>query len=293
MVSRAALSWSLMLGVVASVLLAAGLLIIKTRAKALPMARGRTALHAVIAWIQDPIWLGGLVVETAGYVTYIIALEDAPVSMMVVAMQGGIVLFIIFAVVFLGERARMWEWVGIAAFATAAAMLAGSLGTGAARSVLDGRALAEASFIAAAVALALLAASSLKESGAAVAIVSGIGFGLGSLYTKALADVLAREPHTATLIASVLTCPYAYLAAAANVCGLVMLQNSFAMERGIIAMPLSSAFSNMVPIIGGMVAFGEHLPDGTTSAVMRAGAFVLTIAAGAALAAGNLGTKAP
>ena len=72
-----------------------------------------------------------------------------------------------------------------------------------------------------------------------------------------------------------------------------MLQNSFAMGRGIIAMPLSSAISNVIPIAGGFVrAFGERLPDDPFAAAMRAGAFVLTIAASAALAAADLGAVA-
>ena len=46
---------------------------------------------------------------------------------------------------------------------------------------------------------------------------------------------------------------------AANLAGMVMLQNSFHQARGIITMPLSSALSNLVPIVGGMLAFGEGL----------------------------------
>jgi hypothetical protein len=71
---------------------------------------------------------------------------------------------------------------------------------------------------------------------------------------------------------------------AANIAGIVTLQNSFHSARGIIAMPLSSALSNVVPIAGGMLAFGEHLPANRGAAAMRIGAFILTIAAGALLA---------
>jgi len=49
-------------------------------------------------------------------------------------------------------------------------------------------------------------------------------------------------------------------------------------------MPLSGALSNIVPIAGGMIVFGERLPADSMSAAMRVGAFVLTIAAGALLA---------
>ena len=91
---------------VASLLLALGLMMMKVRAGALPMARGRGTLGAVMAWIRDPVWIGGLAVQAAGYALYMVALAGAPVSMMAVAMQGGIALFVVLAVVFLGERAR-------------------------------------------------------------------------------------------------------------------------------------------------------------------------------------------
>jgi hypothetical protein len=66
-----------------------------------------------------------------------------------------------------------------------------------------------------------------------------------------------------------------------------MLQNAFHQARGIIAMPLSSACSNVVPIVGGMVAFGEGLPANAVAAAVRIAAFVLTIGASALLAMGR------
>jgi hypothetical protein len=140
--------------------------------------------------------------------------------------------------------------------------------------------------------LMLLAAPALRQSGAATAIASGIALGFASLYTKPLADRLAAAPDLGALVPTLLASPYSYLTIVANVAGLVMLQNSFAMGRGIIAMPLSSAISNLIPIVGGIAVFGERLPDDPRTATVRAGAFVLTIVASAALAAGDLGPGA-
>jgi hypothetical protein len=116
--------------------------------------------------------------------------------------------------------------------------------------------------------------------------------GFASLYAKPLADRLAGAPHLTALIGALLASPYTYMTIVANVAGLVMLQNSFAMGRGIIAMPLSSAMSNVIPIAGGIALCGERLPNDPFAATMRAGAFVLTIVASAALAASDLGTGA-
>jgi drug/metabolite transporter (DMT)-like permease len=289
---RDALGQSLALGFVASLLLAFGLLMMKVRANALPIARGRGTLGAVMAWIRDPVWIGGLAVQAAGYALYMVALAGAPVSMMAVAMQGGIALFVALAVVVLGERARIREWLGIGAFVVAALMLAGSLDAGAIQRPVDSGALAIVSVAAVAITLALLVAPALRQSGAAAAIASGIALGFASLYTKPLADRLAAAPDLAALAAMLLASPYTYLTIVTNVAGLVMLQNSFAMGRGIIAMPLSSAISNMIPIAGGIAVFGERLPDNPLAAAMRTGAFMLTIAASAALAAGDRGAGA-
>ena len=87
-----------------------------------------------------------------------------------------------------------------------------------------------------------------------------------------------------SLALRIVSCPYVYSVVAANIIGIVMLQNSFHSSRAIIAMPLSGALSNIVPIIGGMIVFGERLPAGSMPAAMRVGAFALTIVAGALLA---------
>jgi hypothetical protein len=174
----------------------------------------------------------------------------------------------------------------------AALMLAGSLEAGALQSPVKVGALAIFSAAAVATTLALLVPQGLRQSGAATAIASGIALGFASLYSKPLADRLTGAPDLTAFAAIVLASPYTYLAIVTNVAGLVMLQNSFAMGRGIIAMPLSSAISNVIPIAGGIVAFGERLPDDPFAAAMRAGAFVLTIVASAALAAADLGAAA-
>jgi hypothetical protein len=78
-----------------------------------------------------------------------------------------------------------------------------------------------------------------------------------------------------------------YLVSATNIAGLILLQNSFHAARGIITMPLSSAISNVVPILGGMAAFAESLPAEPFAAFLRIAAFVLTIGSSALLAVGD------
>ena len=273
----------LSLAMVSSVLLALGLLMMKSRSDHLPVAAGANIIRSIIAWIRDPMWFGGLGVQTAGWALYVIAVSQAPVSMVAVMMQGGIALFVVGSVLILGERARLREWTGIGAIVFGMVMLTLSIPNGQVEGALQPNTLLALSAILLVAGLAPMNVARLKHSGAAAAIFSGVAFGLGGLFTKAMTDTfLGNDAGPVAL--RIAANPYVYGVIVTNIAGIVMLQNSFHSARGIIAMPLSSALSNLVPIAGGMLAFGERLPANGAAAAMRIGAFVLTVAAGALLA---------
>jgi len=269
----------LLKALLASVMLAAGLAVMKSRAEALPAAHGTAILRAIVRWICDLVWLGGLIVETAGYILYFAALAEAPVSLVAIMMQGGIGVFVVIAIVFLHERASATEAAGIAGIILAMLLLALSLQSSPPQGRLNSFALAVLSAVALLVTAILCSANRLRRNGAAPAIASGVAFGLSSLYTKALADIFMAHSGYTIAIQTVAS-PWLYLMIASNTGGLVLLQNSFHWGRGIIAMPLSSAMSNLVPIAGGILAFDESLPPDPMSAALRIAAFLLTIVAG-------------
>jgi drug/metabolite transporter (DMT)-like permease len=188
MAEPGALALYLGLGIFASLLLASGLLAMKSRAAHLPAARGRAILRAVIAWVSDPVWSAGLGVQVIGYAIYIVALGKAPVSLVAVMMQAGIALFVAFAVIFLHERASMREWFGIGGIAAATVMMGLTLGSGAPQGHAEPPAiylLTAAAILAATIPAAI---PRVRHGGAATAIAAGAAFGLGSVCTKPLAD---------------------------------------------------------------------------------------------------------
>ena len=272
----------LVLAVIASTLMALGLLMMKSRAESLPDARGSKVVSGVLEWLRDPIWATGMGVQIAGWVMYVTAVSQAPVSMVAVMMQGGIALFVIFSVVVLGERARPAEWAGIVAIVAGMILLSMSLSAGTSQGAINDRTVVILSMVLAIVAATSFTRPRLARGGTAQAIGSGIAFGLAGLYTKAMTDAFAASSGDFAM--RVVANPWVYAMIAANLSGMVMLQNSFHQARGIITMPLSSALSNLVPIAGGMLAFGERLPSDPLAAAMRIGAFVLTIAASTTLA---------
>ncbi|HEV2170973.1 MAG TPA: hypothetical protein VGR40_08500 [Candidatus Binatus sp.] len=273
----------LLLALVASSLMALGLLMMKSRSADLPIASGANVLRAIAAWMSDPIWLGGIAVQTAGWICYVIAVSRAPVSAVAVMMQGGIGLFVIASVIVLGERASAREWTGIGVIILAMATLAVSLNGSVVEDTFNPIALLMFTTLLAIVALAPMAISRMSTSGVATAIVSGVAFGLGAMFTKSMTLDFATSATTSVAI-RVVSNPYLYGMLAANITGMVLLQNSFHASRAIIAMPLSGAMSNIVPIVGGIFVFSERLPTDAIGAAMRIGAFALTIVAGALLA---------
>ncbi len=274
------------IGLLASTLFAFGLVMMKSRGKELAPAQGRGIWRAVRGWFKDPVWLGGLGVQILGYILYIVALTGSPVSMLAVMMQGGIAIFVLITVVFLHENASGREWLGIVGVVSAMTLVSLTLGNGVESTHADSAALATTSIGALAVALLPYASPRMRDGGLAAALASGMAFGLAGLYAKAVTDLFSGNevfPVWRTLITS----PWLYLTIIANLSGMILLQNSFHWARGIIAMPLSSACSNLVPIVGGILAFGEHLPSATGPAAMRITAFSLTILSGGLLATGR------
>ena len=69
----------LSLAILASALMALGLLMMKTRSAHLPIAAGPNVIGAIVAWLRDPMWIGGLGVQTVGWACYIISVSRAPV----------------------------------------------------------------------------------------------------------------------------------------------------------------------------------------------------------------------
>jgi drug/metabolite transporter (DMT)-like permease len=270
------LALMLVLALLASALFALGMLMMKSRAHRLPVAQGAGTLRAVGAWLRDPIWSAGLIVQTVGYAVYIASLSEAPISMVSVMMQGGIALFVLFAVLFLGERASTREWLGIAITIIGMMILAMTLSSGEIQAPVDDTAMLVLSIVLVAIGFAPMTIPTLKDNGIAAAIFSGVIFGLASIYTKAMADDFVESSMREILIHAA-TNPYVYGVIIGNVVGMVALQNSFSDARGIIAMPLSSALSNILPIAGGMIVFGERLPPEPRAATLRILAFGLTV----------------
>jgi drug/metabolite transporter (DMT)-like permease len=239
-------------------------------------------------YASDPLWLLGLLFQPLGYGFYLWALEMAPLNIVQTTMSSGVVIFVLFAVWFLGERLSRLEWWAIGAVVVGMILLGMSLspGDGDSLTIFNPRDVLSLSLLLLGVCavawLALTSSGEPERRGMALGIASGLLLGLGSIYARGLALFLAQSPPGQLLRNAVLA-PYGPLTLVANTAGFFLLLGAFRGKRASIVLALSGTLSNIVPILGGMFALGERLPADPKLAVSRLLAFSLTLGGAAML----------
>ncbi|HXQ20591.1 MAG TPA: hypothetical protein VN812_02880 [Candidatus Acidoferrales bacterium] len=262
--------------ILASVALTVGLYFMKREAERLPSLDGGWRLGVWLAFIRNRWWILGLVLQIGGFALYLAALSAAPLSIVHTVMNGGIALFVVLAVFGLGERVRPAEWLGVSVITVSLIVLSISLSaapaaSGVAHGILP---FSLALFLLSVLAIVIDPA---PRRAIGLSVASGLLLGLGSVYAKGL----TAAPSLLEAVKSA----YLPLTMVANLAGFMLMQGAFQAGRGVVVMPLFSALSNLVPIIGGLVVFNESLPSHGVAAVLRPLAFALAIA-GAGLLAG-------
>lgn len=264
-----------------------GFALLKVRGdKVAERADGRVR-ELLTGYASDPMWLLGLFLQPVGYGFYLWALELAPLNIVQTTMSSGVVLFVVIAVWFLGERLTPREWAAVAAVAVGMILLGMSLSpeTESSQSLLDPSAVRSLSLIILGICAVAWVfpgrAGNPDGRGVALGITSGLFLGVASIYARGLALHLGESPPGA-LLRHAVTSPYAPLTLCANMAGFLLLLGAFRARRASTVVALCGALSNVVPILGGMLVLGERLPAEPLLAAFRLLAFALTLG-GAAL----------
>ena len=257
---------AILLAVFATSCFQVGLVLQKIGADRLPRL-GLTVRQGSVflAFLRSPIWLSGIAVNTIGWVFFLKAIANAPVSIIQPVLGFGLALLALFSVVVLQERISLLEAGGVVM------MIAGLvlLGVSATQDDNSGTILvAPLLAISAAFAVGLAAALPLSRSGRAplpvvLGLAAGILFGLAALYTKGMFVSFEAGP---ALIGWLVFLP---LMMAANLGGMWIMQAGFQQGRALIVAAVSTVMTKIVAIIGGIVTLGEVLPEDTTFAAAR------------------------
>jgi drug/metabolite transporter (DMT)-like permease len=272
-----------LLAFIAAVCIDIGLVLLKIRGDVVAdrIVGGRLPSH-LVGHFKDPLWLLGLFFQPLGYGLYLWALELAPLHIVQTTMSAGVIIFVLFAVYFLGERLTGVEWRAIGAVIVGMILLGISLSSDedGSQLPLDPRVVLFLSLVLVGLSivtwLALRIPRRRDRSGLALGIASGLLLGLASIYARGLALHLAQSPP-GDLLRSAITTAYAPLCLLANMAGFVLLLGAFRGERASIVVALSATLSNVVPILAAMLALGERLPADRWSAISRLLALVLTL----------------
>jgi drug/metabolite transporter (DMT)-like permease len=234
------------------------------------------------AFFRSPTWVGGFAITTAGWLFFLKAIANAPVSIVQPVLGFGLALRALFSVVFLHERLRATEWGGIACM-MAGIVLLGLSGAGEAHAA-GGVSLPALLAVSIVLLAALAGAVPLGRSGRGVPLPVVLGFGagvligLGALYTKGLfLSLEAGLPWLAWLV----FLPFTLVA---NITAIWVQQAGFQQGRALIVVAMNAVTNKVVSIVGGMAILGELLPAEPGLAMARVVGFVAIIAGTVVLA---------
>ena len=285
--------WSAIgLALIATCCYQVGTVLQKLGAERLPRIRLGGGQRGVIrAFVRSPIWLGGLGVSVVGWVLFLKAIANAPVSIVQPVLGFGLCLLALFSVLFLRERLRAIEWFGIALMVGGIVLLGIS-------GAQEHERLSAISFVAivavsAVILSVLVIAVRIGRGGHWVPLPIVLGFaagvliGLGAFYTKALFLSLGNG---AAIAAWTIFLPLTLLT---NIGGLWIMQAAFQQGRALIVVAMNAVTNKLVTIVCGMAALGELLPADASLAAARVVGFMAILVGTAMLARFGAESAAP
>jgi len=242
-----------------------GYLLEHRAASGLPPLSVRHPLRTVRVLLGSRAWLFGFLLETSGFILYVLALALAPLALVQSVAAGGIgVLAVLVARISrtrLEPRERVGVGIAIGGLALLAISLAGGSGQGVAGTwYAIGLWLAVS--VGAAVAVATFGARPLP-GGAAFGLAAGILFAAGDIATKA---VVSGGNHL--LLGPAMIGFYAG--------GTMVLQSGFQRGRALTTAGIATLATNAIPIAAAMTLFREPLPSGVLG-VTRVAAFASVV----------------
>lgn len=257
--------FGLALTLVSAIAINWGYLIEHGAASSLPPLSVRRPLRTARLLAASRRWLAGFLLETGGFVLYIVALALAPLALVQSVAAGGIGVLALLVARVNGTRLQSRERVGVSVAIVGLVLLAVSLAGGSAQGV-SGTWYAIGLWLAASVGAAVAAltvGARPSPGGAAFGLAAGILFAGGDVATKA---VVSGSSHH--LLGPAMVGFYA--------AGTMVLQSGFQRGRPLTTAGIATLSTNAIPIVAAMTLFQEPLPAGVLGAT-RVAAFISVV----------------
>jgi multidrug transporter EmrE-like cation transporter len=238
----------------------------------LPRIGAKNALKTAKAFFTCTPWLEAQALMFIGTFTHSIALAFAPLSIVLPIHTSGIVLLAVLAILKLGERASKLNWMGIGAIVLGLLFMGVSMagGSGASSSY-------NPFFVWFLIVLLILTAGGCfvnafirkgERGPVFLAIGTGILLGLNDILEKLLwPDVGNRFWNSG--LGSIPGSPYLWMIIFVALSTLFLGQMALQRGKAIVVIPVINGLANLIPILVGLLAFGERFPSSATFALMR------------------------
>jgi hypothetical protein len=264
------LSVGLVLALASALALNVGFFIQHGAAHAMLSLSLRHPWRSVRLLVGNRQWMAGYAAGWVGWGLYIAALRLAPLSLVQAVSAGGVGVLAFLAHRLgtpLGARERYGAWIAVGGLVLLGISLSVRIPTVTAAHTGPLLIVIAAGVVAAAFLATVVVRSG--HAGIALGCAAGLLFGVGDLATKGAVS------GNGLLFVPIL--------AACTALGFVALQMSFQRGRVLETAGLSALVNNMIPIVGGLVLFHEHLPHGAAG-VARVASFCAVVVGAVLLA---------
>ena len=248
-----------------------GFLLQKSEASNLPSIKGQKILQTISLVLKCRKWLFGTILTSTGWILFLIAITLAPLSVIAPLNNAGVIVLVLFAILYLNEKLNFYEWFGLAAIILGVILIPiFTIPQTTEIITFDSSFVLILTFL---INISLLLLGILQnklaptKSGAFLGFASGITGGLGAVYTKVLS--LIYDDFFSLVIVFSLFLIFQLLS-------FLTLQTAFQRERATVVVPLFNSFSTLLPVVFGVLAFYETIPIG-----QMIGIFLIVIGASA------------
>jgi drug/metabolite transporter (DMT)-like permease len=274
---------SLQLGILLSLVCAfatnVGFLLKHRGACAAPDVSLRHPISSAIGLFRSKWFAIGLLVAIVAWVFHVAALALAPLSLVQAVISGGLVFLTVIAERYFGCNVGIRQWAGVGLTALGLVLLAVTLpGGGGAHSSysLAGMIAFESALLALGTFLVLSPKlGSHEHHGVMLGTAAGILFGVSDVAIKALTGSVGTDGLTGVLSPWLITC------IAASVIAFFASARGLQKGEAVPVITLTSAAANVTAISGGILVFGDPMPNDLLGIVIQSFAFVLVIVAAA------------
>jgi len=254
------LAAGLLLALASTAALSSGFYIQHAASGRLPALSVRHPLASLAALFTDRRWLAGFVTGLGGWGLYIAALDLAPISLVQATSAGGIGL-IALLVRAGGVPLSRREWVAVTVSVCGLLLLGLSLTGGTRHAAMPGwpQPLGWIAISAMVAAIAAFPAARVLRAGAGLAMAGGLMYSAGDVATKAAVGGI--DPVYVFVL----------VLAACHGLGFVCVQLSFQRGTALATAGVSTLLTNLLPILAGVIIFGEYVPGGASGVLRELG----------------------